>query len=88
MFLLSLINYNRHSFLYSITLKLEMSKLVKRGKKRKVNQCVHIRTGFPGGSAVKKSPAEGQTWIQSLGQENPLKKEIATHSSILTWEIS
>ena len=26
-------------------------------------------------------------WIQSLGQEDPLEKEMATHSSILTWEI-
>ena len=28
-----------------------------------------------------------ETQIQSLGQENPLEKEMATHSSILTWEI-
>ena len=28
-----------------------------------------------------------ETQVQSLGQENPLEKEMATHSSILTWEI-
>ena len=28
-----------------------------------------------------------EMWIQSLGQEDPLEKEIATHSSILAWEI-
>ena len=28
-----------------------------------------------------------ETWIQSLGQEDPLEKETATHSSILIWEI-
>ena len=28
-----------------------------------------------------------ETWVQSLGQEDPLKKEMATHSSILAWEI-
>ena len=28
-----------------------------------------------------------KTWIQSLGQEDPLEKEMATHSSILAWEI-
>ena len=28
-----------------------------------------------------------ETWVQSLGQEDPLKKEMATHSSILVWEI-
>ena len=28
-----------------------------------------------------------ETWIQSLGREDPLEKEMATHSSILAWEI-
>jgi len=28
-----------------------------------------------------------ETWIQSLGQEDPLEKEIATHSSVLDWAI-
>ena len=28
-----------------------------------------------------------ETWVQSLGQEDPLEKETATHSSILGWEI-
>ena len=28
-----------------------------------------------------------ETWVQSLGQKDPLEKEIATHSSILAWEI-
>ena len=28
-----------------------------------------------------------ETWVQSLGQEDPLEKEIANHSSILAWEI-
>ena len=29
-----------------------------------------------------------ETWVQSLGQEDPLEKEIATRSSILAWEFS
>ena len=29
-----------------------------------------------------------KTWVQSLGQEDPLEKEMATHSSILAWRIS
>ena len=29
-----------------------------------------------------------ETWVQSLGQENPLEKEIATYSSILAWKSS
>jgi len=28
-----------------------------------------------------------ETWVQSLGQEDPLEKEMATHSSVLAWEI-
>ena len=46
--------------------------------------------GLPGGSAVKNPPAMQKTqemWIQSLGQEDPLEKGIATHSSILAWRI-
>ena len=43
--------------------------------------------GFPGGSAVKYLPAKQETWVQSLVQEDPLKKEMATHSNILAWEI-
>jgi len=33
------------------------------------------------------SPAMQASWVQSLCQEDPLEKEIATHSSILAWEI-
>ena len=36
---------------------------------------------------VKNLPAEPETLIQSLGWEDPLKKGMATHSSILTWRI-
>jgi len=36
---------------------------------------------------VKNLPAVRETQIQSLGQEDPLKKEMAAHSSILAWRI-
>ena len=36
---------------------------------------------------VKNQPVMQETWVQSLGQEDPLEKEMATHSSILAWEI-
>ena len=42
---------------------------------------------FPGGSMVKSLPAMWETWVGSLGLEDPLEKEMATHSSILAWEI-
>ena len=36
---------------------------------------------------VKNLPAVQETQVQSLGGEDPLEKEMATHSSILAWEI-
>ena len=42
---------------------------------------------FPGGSAVKNLPAMQGTQVQSLGGEDPLEKEMATHSRILAWGI-
>ena len=43
--------------------------------------------GFPGGSVVKYLPAEQTTQFQSLGQEDLLEKEMATHCRILAWKI-
>ena len=37
--------------------------------------------------AVKNLPAMQETWIQSLGWEDPLEKGMATHSSILAWRL-
>ena len=36
---------------------------------------------------VKNPPVVLETWVQSLGQENPLEKGMATHFGILAWEI-
>ena len=46
--------------------------------------------GFPGGSEVKNLPAMQElqeTQVQPLGQEDPLEKGMAAHSSILSWRI-
>ena len=46
--------------------------------------------GSPGGSVVKNAPANEETqetWVQSLGWKDLLEEEMATHSSILAWEI-
>ena len=46
--------------------------------------------GFPGGSVVKNPPAmqePQETWVQPLGQEDPLEEGRATHSSTLAWRI-
>ena len=50
---------------------------------------IHLKD-FPGGSVVKNLPAVQEmqeTWVQSLGWEDPLEEEMAAHSSILAWEI-
>ena len=39
------------------------------------------------GQRLKRLPAMWETWVQSLGWEDPLEKEMATHSSILAWRI-
>ena len=36
---------------------------------------------------VKNPPVGWETWVPSLGQEDPLEKEMTTHSSILAWRI-
>ena len=43
--------------------------------------------GFPGASVVKNLSAMQDTWVWSLGQEDPLEKEMAIHSSILAQKI-
>ena len=44
--------------------------------------------GLPGSSLSQDLPAVQETRVRSLGGEDPLEKEMATHSSILTWGIS
>ena len=48
---------------------------------------LHPLRDCPGGSEAKNLPAVQETRVQSLGWEDPLKGEMATHSSILAWRI-
>ena len=41
------------------------------------------RRDFPSGSAVKNLPAVQETQVQSLGWEDPLEEEVATHSNVI-----
>ena len=60
---------------------------------RKVDEADRVGHGisFFGASLVaqklKHLPTMRETWVQSLGREDPLEKEMATHSSILAWKI-
>ena len=46
----------------------------------------HI-TGFPSAQTIKNLPAMQETWVRSLGWEDPLEKAMLTHSSIPAWRI-
>ena len=46
-----------------------------------------MERALAGGSVVKNPPPMQEMWVWSLCWEDPLEKEIATHSSILAWEI-
>ena len=70
-----------HVGAYILVILLEYVTL---GKSQQPNE------GFPGGSSVKNLPAmqePQETWVQSLGRENPVEEGMATHSSILAWRL-
>ena len=50
-------------------------------------QVVTLPQAFLTAQLVKNLPAVWETWVQSLGWEDPLEKEMATHSSVLAWRI-
>ena len=50
--------------------------------------CLKLVTGFSGGSVVKNLPANAGDVSSISGWEDSLEKKMATHSSILAWEIS
>ena len=56
-------------------------------KVRRSEEQFYMKKGFPGDSEVKYLPAEQETWVQSLGQEDSLEEGIAAHSSIHAWRI-
>ena len=54
---------------------------------RKKKSVVYRKVSFPGGSVVKNLPVIQKTGVRSLHWEDPLEKEMATHSTILAWRI-
>ena len=55
--------------------------------KLKISFVISRFWGFPGGSVVKNQPTLQEMWVRSLGEEDPLEDEMATHSSILARKI-
>ena len=52
-----------------------------------IDEDLHTLVGFPVAQTVKNLPAMQETWVQSLGWEDPLEKGMAIHSSILAQRI-
>ena len=52
-----------------------------------LQQLYRLIQGFSVAQLVKNLPAMRETWVESLGWEDPLEKGKATHSSILAWRI-
>ena len=52
-----------------------------------MNTCIQIYQASLVAQRLRHLPAMRETWVQSLGREDPLEKEMATHSSILDWEM-
>ena len=46
-----------------------------------------LQLSFPGAQTVKRLSTMRETWVRSLGQEDPLEKEMAIHSSTIAWKI-
>ena len=49
--------------------------------------CIYVMWASLVAQRLKRLPAMRETWVRSLGQEDPLEKEMATHSSTLVWRI-
>ena len=68
-------------------MRMDLDTVIQNGVRQKEKNKYRILMYVWGFPVVNDPPARQQTQVQSLGQENPLEKEIATHSSILSWEI-
>ena len=53
----------------------------------KLKDAYSLEKVSPVAQRLKRLLVVQETWVQSLGQEDPLEKEVATHSSILAWRI-
>ena len=59
---------------------------VSQKEKHQYSVLTHIWTSLVA-QMVKRLPTMWETWVRTLGQEDPLEKEMATHSSTLAWKI-
>ena len=81
---------NRQQWIATLATELLLLCLVKV-EKQKQRCSIPLRQaslwGFPCDSVVKNTPIMQETWVSSLGWEDPLEKEVALYSNILAWRI-
>ena len=58
-----------------------------RNNKAATGECLVAAAVHQVAQRLKRLPTMKESWVQSLGREDPLEKEMATHSSILAWRI-
>ena len=54
---------------------------------KRPSEFIGSQDGYPGAQTVNNLPAIQETWVLSLGQEDPLEKGMATHSDVSAWRI-
>ena len=64
-----------------------MHKILRKTEEQEYFPAHSIRPASLVAQRVKRLPAVQETWVQSLHREDPLEKEMATHSSTLAWKI-
>ena len=81
---------SHHSFLYVQMSGERASHKFYVCMRVRIQMCIRVCIlwrNLPGGAVVKNPPAEQETQVPSLGQEDLLEKEMAAHSSIFAWKI-
>ena len=82
------LSINREVFIWRLTLHFKLKKESQLNIFSKIIfDFIMRKKGFPGGLVVKNPSSMQQIQVQSLDQEGPLEKELATQFSILAWEI-
>ena len=79
--------FSSSSSIIGIAHSMQFPKVGNRIRKQQMSLCMNSKCIFPVAQMVKNLPAMQETQVRSLGQEDPLEKEMATHSSILPWRI-
>ena len=82
-----LMRFSSSSSIIGIAHSMQFPKVGNRIRKQQMSLCMNSKCIFPVAQMVKNLPAMQETQVRSLGQEDPLEKGMAIHSSILSWRV-